>query len=211
MPRVRKLHDGYFHQAKREGYVARSAYKLLEINEKKKLVRKGDWVLDLGCAPGSWLQAAAELVGPKGRVVGIDLKPVDHPMPENVRTLVGDLTTTDPSLLTDTVCGRFKVVISDMAPNTTGAGDDFRSVRLCRAILERLPGLIAPKGNLTMKVFEGAEMPELVAETRALFTEAGQFKPRASREVSRETYVFAKGYRGPVTMPESADPAEPGA
>ncbi|MEZ6317974.1 MAG: RlmE family RNA methyltransferase [Phycisphaerales bacterium] len=198
MPRPRQLHDRYFKQAKREGYVARSAYKLLEINEKKALIRKGDRVLDLGCAPGSWLQAAAELVGPTGIVVGIDLKPVDHPMPDHVHTLVGDLTETDPALLTAPAAGRFNAVLSDMAPNTTGAGDDFRSVRLCRAILERLPGLIAPGGHLAMKVFEGAELQDLVAETRAMFADARAFKPKASRDVSRETYVVAKGYRGPV-------------
>ncbi len=198
MPRQRKLHDGYFKQAKREGYVARSAYKLLEINEKKKLVRKGDWVLDLGCAPGSWLQAAADLVGPRGRVVGIDLKPVEHPMPESVRTLVGDLTETDPAVLTEFVGGRYNAVLSDMAPNTVGVGDDFRSVRLCREILERLPGLIEPGGHLAMKVFEGAELQDLVRETRALFDEARAFKPDACRDVSRETYVVAKGYTGPT-------------
>lgn len=198
MPRPRQLHDRYFKQAKREGYVARSAYKLLEINDKKALIRKGDRVLDLGCAPGSWLQAAAELVGPRGIVVGIDLTPVEHPMPDHVRTLVGDLTETDPALLTAPAAGRFNVVLSDMAPNTTGAGDDFRSVRLCRAILERLPGLIAPGGHLAMKVFEGAELQDLVAETRAMFADARAFKPKASRDVSRETYVVAKEYRGAV-------------
>lgn len=198
MPRPRQLHDRYFKQAKRDGYLARSAYKLLEINEKKSLVRKGDRVLDLGCAPGSWLQAAAQLVGPKGTVIGIDLKPVDHPMPDHVSTIVADLTETDPAALTALARGRFAVVLSDMAPNTTGAGDDFRSVRLCREILARLPGLIAPGGHLAMKVFEGTELQDLVAETRALFADARAFKPKASRDVSRETYVVAKGYRGPI-------------
>ncbi len=198
MPRQRKLHDGYFKQAKRDGYVARSAYKLLEINEKKKLVKRGDRVVDLGCAPGSWLQAASDLVGPNGLVVGIDLKRVDHPMPDNVRTVVGDLTESDPAELTELGDGRFRVVLSDMAPNTVGVGDDFRSVRLCREILERLPGMIAPGGHLAMKVFEGSELQDLIRETRALFGEAKAFKPQACRDVSRETYVVAKGYTGPV-------------
>lgn len=198
MPRARKLHDAYFNQAKREGYLARSAYKLLEINERKGLLRRGDRVLDLGCAPGSWLQVAAELVGERGRVVGIDLLAVNHPMGPCVTHVVGDFTTADPASLTDLAGGRFDVVLSDMAPNTTGAGDDFRSVRLCRAILERLPELIAPGGHLAMKVFEGAETQELIAETRALFAEARAFKPKASREISRETYVVAKRYRGPT-------------
>lgn len=211
MPRARQLHDHYFHQAKRDGYVARSAYKLLEINEKKALIRRGDRVLDLGCAPGSWLQVLSRLVGPSGRVVGIDLQRVEHPMPPNVTTLVGDLTATDPAALTAPAGGRFAAVVSDMAPNTTGAGDDFRSVRLCREILARLPGLVAPGGHLAMKVFEGAQLQDLIAETRALFAESKGFKPRASREVSRETYIIAKGYRGPTGDPPAADDAPAGA
>ncbi|MEM7519085.1 MAG: RlmE family RNA methyltransferase, partial [Planctomycetota bacterium] len=93
----RILQDKYFRQAKREGYLARSAYKLLELQRRARLMRKGDLVLDMGCSPGSWLQVAAQTVGPKGFVVGIDLKPVSGPFARNVRTVVGDFTEIDPA------------------------------------------------------------------------------------------------------------------
>lgn len=197
MTRRRQLHDAYFRRAKRDGYLARSAFKLAEINERKRLIRPRDRVLDLGCAPGSWLQVASELVGPEGRVVGIDLQAVTHAMEPNVVTTTGDFTEIDPETLVDAAGGPFDVVVSDMAPKTSGHGDDHLSVRLCRAVLERLAGLLRPGGHLAMKVFEGAEHPALLAQTRALFAEARAFKPRACRDASRETYLVAKGFRPP--------------
>src|SRR5580765_4933079 len=99
MPR-RILHDEYFRKAKEEGYLARSAYKLKEINERKRLFGAGQRVLDLGCAPGAWLQVAAETVGPRGVVIGIDLQEIREPIAENVHTLVGDIYKTEPAALT---------------------------------------------------------------------------------------------------------------
>ncbi|MCH7791941.1 MAG: RlmE family RNA methyltransferase [Planctomycetes bacterium] len=235
----RQLHDRYFRQAKAEGYLARSAYKLIEINERKRLIRRGDAVLDLGCAPGSWLQVAAELVGPRGVVVGIDLKAVVAEMAANVSTIVGDINAVsaedllasarrgdpprpesarraDPPMpesarradpprpesarradVPAEEAGRgFQVVLSDMAPNTTGAGDDFVSERLCRRVLELLPGVLKPGGNLVMKVLEGSGYPGLLGDTSAMFTACKGFKPRASRDASREIYIVGRGYRG---------------
>ncbi len=196
----RVLHDQYFKKAKAEGYLARSAYKLAEIQERKRLIRSGGRVLDLGCAPGAWLQVAGEIVGPKGRIVGIDLSATEHEFGANVATIVGDIYKADARALLEAggMMGeeRFDVVLSDMAPNTTGAGDDFLSVRLCRRVLELLPSLLRRGGNLAMKVFEGEEYPALLRETAALFAEAKGFKPKASREVSREMYIVGMGYRG---------------
>jgi 23S rRNA (uridine2552-2'-O)-methyltransferase len=192
----RTLHDRYFKQAKAEGYLARSAYKLIEINERFKLVRRGARVLDVGCAPGSWLQVAAELTGPEGRIVGIDLSRVEHPMPAHVATLVGDIERAPAERLAELAGGHFDLVLSDMAPNTSGHGDDLVSARLCRSLLAILPGLLAPGGALAMKIFEGQEYPLVLRETGRLFSEARGFKPKASREVSREMYIVAKGYRG---------------
>jgi 23S rRNA (uridine2552-2'-O)-methyltransferase len=194
----RRLHDRYFKQAKAEGYLARSAYKLLEINEKRQLLRRGDSVLDLGCAPGSWLQAASRLVGPKGVVVGVDLQPVDATIAENVMTIQGDLTGIDAEeLLAPLGEGRlYDALISDMAPKTSGAGDHFRSVDLCRAVLERLPGLLRKGGSLVMKVFEGETYPDLFADTARAFERCKGFKPKASRDVSSEIYIIGEGYRG---------------
>lgn len=191
MASSRVAQDAFFRRAKREGYVARSAYKLLEINEKKRLIRTGDRVLDLGCAPGSWLQALVKMVGPMGAVVGVDLKPVTCALPENVRTTVGDVFEIGRAdLLADG--SMFDVALSDMAPNTSGdAGDHFRSVDLCGRVLELLPGVLRPGGNLAMKVFEGEAYPALLRRTGSMFGSVKGFKPSASRSMSREMYIVA--------------------
>ncbi len=200
----RVLHDQFFKQAKAEGYVARSAYKLKEIVERKRLMRRGDRVLDLGCAPGAWLQVAAEIVGPRGLVVGLDLLEVRRDFGERVRALVGDAFETPATELTAAAAGEggggalFDVALSDMAPNTSGAGggssDHFLSVRLCERVLELLPDLLKPGGNLCMKVFEGERYADLLRRVGTMFGAAKGFKPQASREVSREMYIVATGY-----------------
>jgi 23S rRNA (uridine2552-2'-O)-methyltransferase len=195
MPR-REIQDRYFRQAKTEGYLARSAYKLKEINERKRLFGPGARVLDLGCAPGAWLQVAAEIVGPRGIVVGVDLQEVRHSFGGNVHAIQGDVYQIDPAALIEKAGGQFDAVLSDMAPSTSGHGDHFLSVRLCRRVRELLPALLRPAGNLAMKVFEGEEYPALLQETQSLFREARGFKPKASREVSKEMYVVGASYRG---------------
>lgn len=217
MPK-RVLHDEYFRKAKAEGYLARSAYKLLEINTRREVLREGQAVLDLGCAPGSWLQVASELVGPRGLVVGIDLSRVTAEMPPWVVTLQGDMTAkTADELLAPLVERRgegtlYDVVISDMAPNTSGAGDHFKSVRLCEAILELLPGVLRPGGSLVYKVFEGETYPDLVKRTGDLFAHCRGLKPRATREVSTEMYVIGTGYEPAlrqITRPQGVAPPPP--
>jgi 23S rRNA (uridine2552-2'-O)-methyltransferase len=198
VPKPRKLHDQFFKKAKSEGYLARSAYKLLEINDRKKLIKPGGRVLDLGCAPGAWLQVAAVAVGDRGTVVGIDLQQTRHDFGSNVRALVADAYTVDPAMLKELAgaASGFDVVLSDMAPNTTGHGDDLLSARLCRRVLELLPAVLRPGGSLAMKIFEGSEYPAVLRETAELFREARGFKPKASRDVSREMYIVATGFRG---------------
>lgn len=217
MARPRELHDKYFKLAKAEGYAARSAYKLKQIQDRRRLVRKGDRVLDLGCAPGSWLQVAAELVGPKGMVVGIDLNPVGIDLPANTRAVVGDVfKVTAGELLTGGGSGResakqskFDVVLSDMMSLTEGHGDHFRSVEICRRVLALAPALLRRGGNLAMKVFEGEEYPALLNQTRRLFDDVKGLKPDATRDVSREMFITALGFRGgddPASSPGGADP-----
>lgn len=198
MPR-RILHDRFFKKAKDEGYLARSAYKLQQIQEHRRLIRPGDRVLDLGCAPGAWMQVAKELVGPQGVVVGIDLKPVEHDLGPGIFHIVGDLYTTDPALLKGESGRLFDVVLSDMAPSTTGHGDDLVSARLCDRVLELLPDLLKLGGNFAMKVLEGAEYPRLLREVAQSFGEGKGYKPPASREVSREMYLVGVGYAGRPT------------
>jgi 23S rRNA (uridine2552-2'-O)-methyltransferase len=198
MPQPRKLHDVYFKRAKAEGYVARSAYKLIEINEKKRILRPGMRVLDLGCAPGSWLQVVEKIIGDRGVAVGVDLQRVDTRFGPRVHVLQGDVFTMDPATMLGESGKPFDVVLSDMAPSTTGHGDDYLSVRLCRRVLDLLPKVLAPGGDVVMKVLEGAEFPELLKETRRVFREAGATKPAASRDVSREIFIVGRGYRPPV-------------
>lgn len=192
----RKLHDQYFKKAKAEGYLARSAYKLQEIQERKGIIAPGARVLDLGCAPGAWLQVASEIAGPAGTVVGIDLIETRHQFESNVRAIQGDAYEVEPAELTALAGGHFDTVLSDMAPNTSGSGDDLLSARLCRRVIELLPALLRPGGNLAMKIFEGAEYNAVLTEARQMFREARGFKPKASREMSREMYIIAIGFRG---------------
>lgn len=202
---MREVQDHYFRLAKEEGYLSRAAYKLLEIDERKRLMRRGDRVLDCGCAPGSWLQVASKRVGEKGAVVGIDLLPIGRKIADNVISIEGDFTLAPPLELMETaaeIAGppvrAFDVVLSDMAPKTTGdpEGDHFRSVRLCESVLFHCPTLLRVGGNLAMKVFEGAAYMELVRRMQKLFDEAKGFKPKASRSESTEMYLIAEGWRG---------------
>lgn len=200
----RVLHDKYFKQAKAEGYLARSAYKLMEIDDKRGVIPRAGKILDLGCAPGSWLQVLAERAGQKSQIVGIDLKQVHHRMPDQVVTIVGDFTTIDPAVLLGPDGRLFDGVFSDMAPNTSGAGDDFLSARLCEAILDRLPVLLRKGGSCVMKVLEGGGTPPLIGRCKGRFVDAKPYKPKATRDVSRETYIICKKYR----PPEQRDDAE---
>lgn len=205
----RVLHDRYFRQAKREGYLARSAYKLMEIDDKRRVVPRAGKVLDLGCAPGSWLQVLTERIGDKGQVVGIDLKTVTHDIGPNVRTIVGDFTAIDPAELVGEDGRLFDAVFSDMAPDTSGHGDDFMSARLCQEIVDRLPVLLRKGGACVMKVLEGGGTPELVKRCKGCFEEAKPFKPNATRDVSREMYVICKRYRPPRPRDDRPDDASP--
>ena len=223
MARPRELHDPYFKLAKAQGYAARSAFKLLEIQERRAVIRGGNWVLDLGCAPGSWLQVASKIVGSKGRIVGIDLVPVTIDVPPNVYATVGDAFATsgeqllamvnDPPADEDSRPPRlFNIVLSDMAPNTTGTpqGDHFRSVTLCRRVLEVLPGTLMRGGHLVMKVFEGESYPELLSDIAKSFKDAKGFRPDATRDVSREIFIVAMGYRGAALPASTMQPEAKG-
>lgn len=195
MPPRRILQDKYFKQAKEEGYLARSAYKLKELQERFRIIRPGDRVLDLGCAPGAWLQVACEIVGPDGMVVGLDLTPVDHRLVPDAYSLVGDANEVDAATLMGESGKPFDVVLSDMAPNTTGHGDDLRSSHLCHRVLELAGQVLRPGGNLAMKILEGAMYNEVLGRTKGMFPDARGFKPRSSREVSREMYIVGTRHR----------------
>ncbi|MFZ4722159.1 MAG: SAM-dependent methyltransferase [Phycisphaerales bacterium] len=201
---MKEVQDHWFRLAKAEGYRARSAYKLLELDERLRLLRKGDRVLDAGAAPGSWTQVAARIVGERGRVESVDLKAIDPKgLPANVRVHQADLREITHESLGG---GRFDAVISDMAPDTSGVpmADAAISCRLCHALLDRCAHLLRPGGSLVMKVFEGGDYPELLKRAKSLFAEAGASKPKASRAESVEIFIWGKGWKGP---PQNGDEA----
>lgn len=198
---MREVQDHYFREAKREGYLSRAAYKLIEIDDRKHILHKGDYVLDCGAAPGSWLQVASKRVGPKGMVVGIDLQPIKHRFnAPNIHLIEGDFSVTSTRTLlkaTKNPDRKFDAALSDMAPNTSGdpSGDHHRSIRLCESLLDACAELLKPGGNLIMKVFEGEAYPELLKRTASMFDSVKGFKPKASRSESAEMYIVALGFK----------------
>lgn len=202
---MREVQDHYFRLAKEEGFRSRAAYKLMEIDDRKRVLRRGDRVLDAGAAPGSWAQVAAKRIGDSGVVWAVDLKSIERRgYPSNVRLLQADLR----EITLDDVGGEpFDVILSDMAPNTTGdpSGDHFQSVRLCNDLLDRAGDWLRRRGHLVMKVFEGQEYPALLKRCERLFDEAKGYKPRASRSESVEMFVICHGYRGPRPEPTVTD------
>ncbi|MFI5400830.1 MAG: SAM-dependent methyltransferase [SAR324 cluster bacterium] len=215
---MKKVQDSYFRQAKRQGFAARSVYKLAEIDRKQRLLRPGQYVLDLGCAPGSWLQHAAERVGPKGRVVGVDLQPVELVLPEQVRVLQADALALAPDALLEAAgltgagpskFGGFDVLLSDMAPKTTGipAADAVRSAHLALGALAVAQALLRPGGNALVKVFQGARLDEVRKAFAAVFERVTLEKPAASRSESVEIFLLGRGKRAAARAPSPAPEA----
>ncbi len=186
--------DHYSRRAKKELFPARSVFKLQEIQSKHHLIKKGDKVLDLGCAPGSWLLYAANLTGNKGQVVGIDLKPVAEKVPPHVRIYNGDILTLDDRFF-ESLGKDFNVVVSDMSPATTGNKhvDSARSYNLCQAALSIAQTLLIPGGSFVCKIFQGEDFKEFSDSVRSVFKSHKIFKPQASRKASKEIYIIGLG------------------
>jgi 23S rRNA (uridine2552-2'-O)-methyltransferase len=190
--------DPYVQQAQREGYRSRACYKLLELQERDKLIRPGMTVLDLGSAPGGWSQVAVALVGHSGRVIASDILPMDSIA--GVEFIQGDFTEEEVfQQLLGAIAGTpVDLVISDMAPNMSGmnAVDQPRSIYLVELALDMARQVLAPGGAFVSKVFQGEGFDELYRDTRAAFDRVVTRKPKASRPRSREVYVVARGFRG---------------
>jgi 23S rRNA (uridine2552-2'-O)-methyltransferase len=185
--------DHYSRRAKKDRYPARSVYKLEEIQQKHHLIQKGYKILDLGCSPGSWLLYAAKLTGDRGRVIGIDLKPVKIQAAPNIEIINGDVFALDAGVLgTD-----FNVVMSDMAPATTGhkAVDAARSAGLCEAALAIAQRVLLPGGSFVCKIFQGPDFNQFVNSVRAGFDKQKIFKPRSSRKASKEIFIIGLGLK----------------
>ena len=192
--------DAAYRRAKREGYRSRAAYKLLELDAQFHLLKAGDRVVDLGSWPGAWLQVAAERVGPRGRVVGIDLAAIDAMAPANVRSLVGDVL--DPETVTRVraeLGGPADVVLVDLAPKLTGvrATDSARQAELVRSAIACARAWLEPSGALLVKLFMDEEYPALIRDLRAGFAEVRLRRPDATRRGSRELYALGRRPRSP--------------
>ncbi|WP_256405698.1 SAM-dependent methyltransferase [Haloplanus ruber] len=196
--------DEYYNRSKQEGYRARSAYKLKQLDEAAGLLAPGNVVVDLGAAPGGWLQVAAEAVGESGTVVGVDrqrIRPLDHDV---VETLRGDMTEAETvDRLRETVGDAgADAVVSDMAPNMTGeySVDHARSIHLARQALGVAEDVLAPGGDLVVKAFDGPDLAALRTDMDDSFEYVRSIRPDASRDSSSEVYLVAKGYlTAPIT------------
>lgn len=187
-----KRSDHYTRKARAEGRPARSVYKLEQIERRFRLLRAGVRVLDCGCAPGSWTQFAAERVGASGRVLGFDLKPVTISLPQWAETRVADVFEIDAEAV-----GSFDVVLSDMAPSTSGdhRTDALRSVGLAEKTLALGRAILVPGGATVIKVLEGGEVPALVESMQKSFKRVSRVRPDATRKRSSEIFLVGVGLR----------------
>ncbi|MEH6387475.1 23S rRNA (uridine(2552)-2'-O)-methyltransferase RlmE [Pseudomonas profundi] len=191
--------DPYVKKAQKDGYRSRASYKLLEIQEKDRLLKPGITVLDLGAAPGGWCQVASRLIGDKGRIIASDILPMDSIA--DVTFIEGDFTedAVFEAILQAIGDQQVDLVISDMAPNMSGTPevDQPRAMYLCELALDMAAQVLRPGGNFLVKVFHGEGFDEYFRQMRGQFDKLVTRKPGASRDRSRETYLLAKGYKGP--------------
>jgi 23S rRNA (uridine2552-2'-O)-methyltransferase len=194
----RHVNDPFVKQAQIDGYRSRSAYKLVELDKKDRLIKPGMRIMDLGSAPGGWSQVAGRLVGKKGRVLATDILPMD-PIP-NVDFIQGDFT--DEAVVAQLLGwlegGRFDLIISDIAPNITGidSADQAGSMYFLELALDTVRQTLKPGANFVAKMFQGSGSDQYVKELRTSFEKVLIRKPAASRAESREVYIVAKGFRG---------------
>ncbi|MCG7870554.1 MAG: 23S rRNA (uridine(2552)-2'-O)-methyltransferase RlmE [Candidatus Thiodiazotropha weberae] len=193
----RHFNDTYVKQAQKAGYRSRAAFKLLEIQEKDRLIKPGMKVVDLGAAPGGWSQIARDLVGEKGQVFALDILPMD-PI-AGVEFIQGDFRETEPleSLRNLLDGAAIDLVISDMAPNVTGMAsvDQPRSIYLCELALDFARETLKPGGGFVVKVFQGEGFDDYLREVRSSFTRVVSRKPDSSRAKSREIYLVAGNFK----------------
>lgn len=194
---VEHEHDTYVQEARRLGYRSRAVFKLKEFHERDRLLKQGQVVVDLGAAPGGWSQLARPLLGPKGRLIALDILEME-PLPE-VQFILGDFREESVLRQLEEAVGDRAVdlVLSDMAPNLSGvdAADQAGTVYLCELALEFARAHLKPKGTLLVKIFQGDGFDEYLKTLRKAFESVAIRKPKASRPRSREVYLLARGFR----------------
>ncbi|MBQ7585679.1 MAG: RlmE family RNA methyltransferase [Desulfovibrionaceae bacterium] len=196
---MKEYRDHYFLKAKQENYPARSVYKLQELDAKFKLIKPGSTILELGAAPGSWSLFAAKKIGSKGKIVACDLKPIDCSLPPQVHFFqenVFELSPNFAATLQD--LGPFDLVLSDMAPSTTGSRftDQVRSYELAYQAFTLACQYLKPEGHLVVKIFMGPEAQSLLQDLRKAFAHVKPFKPKSSRSESKEIFFTALSFLG---------------
>ena len=189
--------DHYRKLAKEQGYRSRSAFKLIELNQKYNLIKSNDNILDFGAAPGGWLQVASKLVMPKGKVIGVDLLPI-KPINDNVTIFQGDIR--DEKVVNNILneIGRkVDVILSDIAPNISGIWkiDHNNQIDLTRLIINRFPDLLEKNGGCLLKAFDGPMLKPLENELRKNFANVKLIKPKVSRNASSELYIACRNFR----------------
>lgn len=193
-----KVKDHYYQKAKKENFLARSVYKLEEIDQRFKVIAKGDVVMDLGYYPGSWIQYTSERVGEKGKVVGIDIQEINPKLSslKNVSLFHKDVF--DVKDLSELgVNDKFDVLVSDMAPSTTGIRslDQDRSLNLVEMVFFLMPNFLKKDGNLVIKVFDSQQAQDFLKKQKNLFQEIHYLKPKSTRSISKEFFVIGKSFK----------------
>lgn len=197
MPRF-VVKDGFYNKAKKEGYRARSAYKLEEIQQRFKIISKGNKILDLGAAPGSWLQMESSLIGEKGVVMGVDILPIKPLAQKNIIIIQGDIREmVIAELLAQVGAEAFDVITSDIAPNLSGIKevDNANVLELYSAVLRVVREALKKGGNFLIKLFFSPELKNMETDLKPLFARIAIFKPKSSRGVSSEVYLICTGKR----------------
>jgi len=193
-----RKNEFYYKKAKAENYRSRATYKLVQANQKYGFIKLRDIVVDLGAAPGGWIQAARKMTGKYGFVLGVDLKPIEPFTQDYIRTIVGDLTC--PGIVEEILSflpRRPDTVMSDAAPNITGVWevDHARQIDLAAKALEIALQILKPNGNFFVKVFQGDLLDEFIQKVKDSFEEVKLVKPQASRSKSSEMYILATGMK----------------
>ena len=190
---MKKVQDFYFKKAKEENYKARSVFKLEEAQNKFKFIKSSDNVLDVGCSPGSFSQYMLNKIIKTGSVVGVDILP-NNLAHQRFKFILGDIKEMDASTF-DNI--EFDVVVSDAMPNTTSDRETnhLRSIGLCEKIFYLARDVLKDKGNFFIKVFDGKDLPNFKKELNNYFDSVTVFKPKSSRDESREVFLFAKGFK----------------
>ena len=196
------FNDPFVKMAQKDGYRSRASYKLLEIQEKDRILRPGNVVIDLGAAPGGWSQVTSRVLGDKGRLIASDILEMDSI--EDVTFIQGDFT--EESVLAQILAAvdnqPVDLVISDMAPNMSGVrmADQARAMYLCELALDLAGQVLRPGGDFLIKIFQGEGFDQYHKQVRQMFEKVQMRKPLSSRDRSREQYLLARGFRGAASV-----------